>query len=239
MKKNAPNLVIVNLIQMIFSRIIDIANFSYFVSLYPADLRDELFHRIGIDIYSTQTIMPYINSFGDADVGILNVWTPLYPDMTYRLNLSAWDNREAAKMLFKLAEIEPGENLIGETYRPSLIEDNIPGWELPMPWTLEGSGAENMSNEPCPYRGDDDFNPLLDCTLDQREGTGCRRHGVICFEYTSDPKKGCRAHVESRIEMMKHRTLGAYKGIFTNDLANLNQPKKRIKQQRVFYMCTR
>mmetsp|Transcript_28846 Transcript_28846/g.53638 ORF Transcript_28846/g.53638 Transcript_28846/m.53638 type:complete len:585 (+) Transcript_28846:3-1757(+) len=210
-KKNAPMLVIVNFIQLIFSRIINLEEFSQVVSKLPSDLKDELFHRIGI----------------------LNIWTPVYPDGTYRLNLSAWDNREAAKMLFKLAAIEPGENLINETYRPSLIEDNIPGWELPMPWTLEGAGAENLLTDPSPYRGDDDFNPLADgCTLDQREGTACRRHGFITFEYTSDPKKGCIAHMESRKAMMKERTLGGYRGVFTNDLANLNQPKKRIKQQR-------
>jgi hypothetical protein len=44
--------------------------------------------------------------------------------------------------------------------------------------------------------------------------------------------------MESRVEMMKERTLGGYKGIFTNDLANLNQPKKRIKQQRVRLLFT-
>jgi hypothetical protein len=216
-QKRAPMLVIANFIQLIFSRIINLVDFSKIVSKYPNDLKDELFHRIGI----------------------LNIWTPVHPDGTYRLNLSAWDNREAAKMLFKLAAIEPGENLINETYRQSLIEDNIPGWELPMPWTLEGAGAENLLTDPSPYRGDDDFNPLADgCTLDQREGTACRRHGFITFEYTSDPKKGCVAHMESRVEMMKERTLGGYKGIFTNDLANLNQPKKRIKQQRVRLLFT-
>lgn len=78
--------------------------------------------------------------------GILNIWTPVYPDGSYRLNLSAWDNREAAKILFKLAEVEPGENLINETFRPSLIEDPIPGWELPMPWTvcIRGSGSYKL-----------------------------------------------------------------------------------------------
>lgn len=45
--KNAPMIVIVNLIQLIFSRIIDLTNFSKVVSLYPNDLKDELFHRIG------------------------------------------------------------------------------------------------------------------------------------------------------------------------------------------------
>ena len=78
-------------------------------------------------------IWPYLHS---TPSGILNIWTPVHPDGCYRLNLSAWDNREAAKMLFKLAEIEPGENLVNETFRPSLIEDQIPGWELPMPWTV-------------------------------------------------------------------------------------------------------
>lgn len=78
-------------------------------------------------------IWPYLHS---PPSGILNIWTPVHPDGCYRLNLSAWDNREAAKMLFKLAEIEPGENLVNETFRPSLIEDQIPGWELPMPWTV-------------------------------------------------------------------------------------------------------
>jgi hypothetical protein len=46
-EKDAPMIVVVNLIQLIFSRIIDLVNFSKVVSMYPNDLKDELFHRIG------------------------------------------------------------------------------------------------------------------------------------------------------------------------------------------------
>ncbi len=53
------------------------------------------------------------------------------PDRDYLLDLALPDEREAARMLVKLAVSEPGENWTNESY------GDIVDWELPATWAEE------------------------------------------------------------------------------------------------------
>ena len=77
-------------------------------------------------------------------------------DGYFEFDLTAWDHRECAIMLIQLAVVEPGENLLEQSYEHSYIESPLPGWEMPRSWSLE-FGEDN----------------------------GPRRCGVLRFFYTS------------------------------------------------------
>jgi hypothetical protein len=114
--------------------------------------------------------------------------------MDYKLYLSSWDHREAAKILFRLAAIEPGDNLLEQSYSHSVIEEPVPGWELPLSWTQEGAGAEIQA--------------LIlagKLTEHQHDDYGLPKSGVVSFVYTSDPKTGCVADVKEREQLSKLR----------------------------------
>ncbi len=161
---------LVRCLHLLFSRVIDIGNFSSYLNSLSLSHREEIYHRIGI----------------------LNIWSPIFPDCDYKLYLSSWDHREAAKILFRLAVVEPGDNLLEQFYQPSPIEDHLPGWELPLSWTTEISGSELwLRNENDGEEGGEGKLP---------------KHGIITFVYTSDPKSGCIADMNERELLTKTRS---------------------------------
>lgn len=113
-------------------------------------------------------------------LGWLNVLNPMCPDRVYCMDLRWWDHRELCKVLVKLAIEEPGTNWIHESYRWSIFDVDVPGWELPYSWCLEDHEL----------RG---------------EG-GPRRFGRLRLRYTSDPKLGCEPNIPVR-EQLKPRFL--------------------------------
>jgi hypothetical protein len=118
------------------------------------------------------------------------------PDIDYRLHLSSWDHREAAKILFRLAAIEPGDNLLEQFYSHSLVEEPNPGWELPLSWTLEGAGAE--------IRALILAGKISEHHHEEHEGK-LPKYGVVTFIYSSDPKTGCQADINERNQLAKSR----------------------------------
>mmetsp|Transcript_15285 Transcript_15285/g.25407 ORF Transcript_15285/g.25407 Transcript_15285/m.25407 type:complete len:1484 (+) Transcript_15285:120-4571(+) len=143
-----------------FSRIVDFdKNGVRILDVLSRDDQSELFHR----------------------VGILNIMDPMSPDRLYRLDLRRWDHREACKIMIQLAIIEPGDNWVGEEYRWSKYDGNVPGWTLPMQWTTPDE-------------------------VNYGDG-GPRRHGWCSFTYTStDP--GCAPNWSLRREQRKRVLVG-------------------------------
>lgn len=103
--RNAPTIVLGRIFAVIFNRIIDLENLGLVLNKYGVEFKNEVIHRLGV----------------------LNVWCPVMPDGRIELDLAAWDNREACKLLIRLAVIEPGENWCDESYFPSVIEPELPG----------------------------------------------------------------------------------------------------------------
>lgn len=138
-----------------FSRIVDYdKNGARILDMLTLDETAEIFHRLGV----------------------LNVIDPLYPDRLYRLDLRRWEHRELCKIMIKLAMEEPGENWINEEYRWSKYDGVVPGWTLPVNWTLPDE--EN--------NGDG----------------GPRKFGWVCFVYTST-NVGCAPVKSARLELRK------------------------------------
>jgi hypothetical protein len=138
-----------------FSRIVDYdKNGVRIFDLLTLDESAEIFHRLGV----------------------LNVLDPLYPDRLYRFDLRRWEHREYCKIMIKLAMEEPGENWTGEEYRWSKYDGNVPGWTLPVNWTLPDE--ENNG-----------------------EG-GPRKFGWVCFTYTST-NAGCAPVKSVRLDLRK------------------------------------
>jgi hypothetical protein len=143
-----------------FSRIVDYdKNGVRILDVLSRDDQSELLHR----------------------VGILNIMDPISPDRLYRLDLRRWDHREACKIMIQLAIVEPGDNWLGEEYRWSKYDGNVPGWTLPMQWTTPDE-------------------------VNYGDG-GPRRHGWCSFTYTStDP--GCAPNWKLRREIRKRVLCG-------------------------------
>ena len=83
-------------------------------------------------------------------IGWLNLFNPMDPDMIFDLDHSKHDHYQLALMLVELADIEPGENFVDETWTKwdkqsvdKLTGEKgcyvqVPGWELPMSWLSPG-----------------------------------------------------------------------------------------------------
>ncbi|CAE7452186.1 unnamed protein product, partial [Symbiodinium microadriaticum] len=160
LNRNAPTVVTARALQMMFPRIVDLENMPLLVNKLPNDLKEELFHR----------------------VGVLNIWNPIHMDGEYKFDLASWDQREAAKMALKLVTLERGENMFhNQKFIPSAVEDEAPGWVLPYSWTTEGFGAEAIAATG--YQ-----NPPVRAADDASEGK-LPRHGTLIFTFTTDPAK--------------------------------------------------
>ncbi|CAM9363404.1 unnamed protein product [Pylaiella littoralis] len=109
--------------------------------------------------------------------GHLNVINPVFADRYYRLDLGVWDEREMAKILIRLAMMEPGENWLDETFQRNIQMNLIPGWELPLDWTTP------------------------DITTEKKDG-GPPKVGILTLWYSSAPRRGCapKLHVRQDLE---------------------------------------
>lgn len=185
-ERQAPITVTVRCIQLLFSRVVDIENFNLMLHKMILSDREEIYHR----------------------VGILNIWNPIHPgnfglilfyahsihqDIDYKLYLSCWDHREAAKILFRLAALEPGDNLLEQYYYHSVVEDPFPGWELPLAWTLEGAGAEIQAQI---FAGK---------MVEHHDDDKLPKFGVVTFTYSSDPAAGCQVDMNERDQLARTR----------------------------------
>ena len=196
-KQNAPDLVLERIICLFFTRIVDLSNFGLIVNDLSRELFNELSHRLGI----------------------LNIWSPMHPDGNYELHLSCWDHRTAAKLLIRLALIEPGPNWANESLSNSSIEEPIAGWELPMKWT-----------EP-----DDEDKGIYDSRVNPNDvkAPGPRRNGILRLKYQSDPELGCAPIIEARRELAIFRTLAGTRGSFIRGKdPSLFDRRQWIKQRR-------
>lgn len=141
----------------LFGRITDIENLYIILDvMMKLDEKLEVYHRLGI----------------------LNVVDPIKIEREYRLDLRRWDHREFAKLLVKLAAIEPGDNWKDVSYRWAKYDSPVPGWLLPMSWTL-------------PDKKDND-GEIVD---------GPRTHGWLFVTYVSD-ELGCIPSFGARVNTL-------------------------------------
>ena len=110
--EDAPLDVLVRVICILFSRIVDLENFSDILTNVPSAMRCEIIHRLGI----------------------LNTWSPMKPDGLYELDLACNDHREVLKLLIKLAVIEPGQNAFIEQLYTTRVEEPRIDLEIPPQW---------------------------------------------------------------------------------------------------------
>ena len=106
-------------VQKLFSRIVDLERFHTLLASFDTDVENLLWDRIGW----------------------LNLFNPSFPDRYYYLRLEVYEMRQIAKMLVKLAIVEPGENWQDELYWKvrfgAILEEPEAGWELPTGWIAE------------------------------------------------------------------------------------------------------
>ena len=74
-------------------------------------------------------------------LGWLNVFDPVSPDRRHYMDLDHREMQLVAKVLVRLAVVEPGENWLYENYM------NKPGWELPVTWinTIPSEGRLTLT----------------------------------------------------------------------------------------------
>ena len=130
----------VRVISLVFSRIVDLENFGNFLRKESTSvfMRQELMHRLGI----------------------LNIFCALSPDGSFDLDLAAWDHREAAKILIRLAAVEPGPNLSEVSYVKSMLQPCKPTWVLPPNWGDDTPGPPQLGMLAFKY----DSDPSLGCS---------------------------------------------------------------------------
>ena len=135
-KEALPLFCRVTVLQSCFSRIVDLEN-----------------------IWTTILLNRTILSHQDYEVAILrlgwlNIWHPMCdvgPDLIYDLDMSIKEHYILTLQLIELADVEPGENFLDETwtkwdrqakteYIPGEKGDyvEVAGWELPMSWVENG-----------------------------------------------------------------------------------------------------
>ena len=70
-------------------------------------------------------------------LGILNYLNPHRMDMNFCLDLRQREDRIVMKMIVHMSVIEPGENVLGETFRWDRLTEPMPGWEIKQTWFRE------------------------------------------------------------------------------------------------------
>ena len=167
----------VTVLQSCFSRIVDLENIWTAILLN----RDVLSHE------------DYLCAL--SRIGYLNLWNPMGsqtepgPDLIYDLDMSIKEHYNLTLMLIELADVEPGENFLDETwtkfdkqakteYIPGEKGDYVlvAGWELPMSWVENGPPDKGWLHVYY-YSGRDDGNkeewdPKLKRKVRQTDCTG-------------------------------------------------------------------
>ena len=153
---NLPPYCRVRVLQICFSRIIDLENlFTHIMNYILPQTKQRLLSRTVANIDSggkvTREIM-FVSDYEEAitRLGWLNIFNPNDPDLIYDLDHSKRDHYQLSLMLVELADIEPGENFVGETwtkYDKQTVNKVtgekgayvlVPGWELPVSWLSPG-----------------------------------------------------------------------------------------------------
>jgi hypothetical protein len=98
-----------------FTRIADIENFDVVLAALSPEERARVTHRLGI----------------------LNYLNPHRFDLNYCLDLRQREDRIVMKMIIHMSVIEPGENVLGETFRWDRLTEPMPGWEIKVTWFRE------------------------------------------------------------------------------------------------------
>jgi hypothetical protein len=107
---------------------------------YRVELICMLFNRL-VDVHNFEIITHLLDSQEVAcvycRVGLLHVFNPLKPEGWHCLNMGTREERTVAKMLMVLSVEEPGKNFIDASFRWKFDMKAIPGWALPARWMLD------------------------------------------------------------------------------------------------------
>ncbi len=107
---------------------------------YSAEIVIALFPRI-VDLHNFELILEVLNARDCAAVfcrvGLLNIFNPLKPEVTYELDLDRREERVIAKIIVYLSVEEPGINLTFKQFQWKRELDPIPGWDVTEPWMTE------------------------------------------------------------------------------------------------------
>eukprot|EP00981_Chlorochromonas_danica_P002470 scaffold474_cov169-Ochromonas_danica.AAC.5 len=131
------------------------------IGSYRVELLIMIFDRI-VDLHNIELVLATLNAEEQAAlrvrIGILNLFNPSKPEGGYSFDLSRWEERQVTRMLVHLSVIEPGENcktcffiffslclfltiLSNLGLNKSFCFDRgfppIPGWELSVTWLTE------------------------------------------------------------------------------------------------------
>jgi Ca2+-binding EF-hand superfamily protein len=118
---------------------------DYFGS-YSAEIVIALFARI-VDLHNFELILQFLSARDCAAVfcriGMLNIFNPIKPEVTYELCLSRPEERLIAKMIIYLSVIEPGINITYKRFQWKRELDPTPGWEVTDAWFTESGLADH------------------------------------------------------------------------------------------------
>ena len=144
--RDQPSHARVRVLQACFSRIVDLENLFPHIMSWPGLLRRKKYNP---EKNSKQrpTEAPR-DDYEEAVhcLGWLNLFNPRDPDWTFDLDHAQPDHLALSKILIKLADVEPGENFVNETWTkwdkqavdPETGEKGcfvtMPGWQLPESW---------------------------------------------------------------------------------------------------------
>lgn len=106
---------VVELIVLLFGRIVDVHNFELLLGLLDPKDCGALFCRLGI----------------------MMLFNPMKPEVTYELDMDRREERLLAKLIVYLSVVEPGINLTFKQFQWKREMDYIPGWELTDMWCTE------------------------------------------------------------------------------------------------------
>jgi hypothetical protein len=102
-----------------------------FFGSYNVDIVVALFARV-VDLHNFEIVLEVLDARECAclfaRIGILNIFNPLKPEVTYELNLARYEDRMVAKMIVLLSVDEPGINLTFKKFQWKREIDPIPGW---------------------------------------------------------------------------------------------------------------
>ena len=151
----------VRVLQICFSRIIDLENFFLHIMNHVLPNGKRLLHRLKADECNgvvdggpgkITRVKMFQTDYEEVikRIGWLNIFNPNDPDLIFDIDHSRYDHYQLVLMLIELADVEPGENFIDETFTkwdkqsvdPKTGEKGafvmISGWELPLSWLDPG-----------------------------------------------------------------------------------------------------
>ena len=119
---------------------------SEFFGTYRVELIVTLFGCL-VDLHNFEIILRALTSFEMACVlcriGWLHIFNPMKPQGAYELYLSRREERVVFKALAVLSTHEPGDSWSELSFRWERSMDNMPGFELTVPWMTEEGLPKN------------------------------------------------------------------------------------------------